>query len=95
MKQRVQKIMSANGFCSRRRAEVFIKNGKVKVNDKVIKLGDQASEDDVIKINDKENIDIVCTLTGHGLKDPTNAINISVRPQKIGPNLDELLEIIN
>lgn len=45
--------MSANGFCSRRRAEVFIKNGKVKVNDKVIKLGDQASEDDVIKINDK------------------------------------------
>ena len=50
--QRVQKIMSANGYCSRRKAEDFIKNGKVKVNGKVIHLGDQALETDEIKIND-------------------------------------------
>lgn len=50
---RVQKIMSMNGYCSRRRAEEFIKEGRVKVNNKVIKLGDKAGEDDKITIDDK------------------------------------------
>ena len=32
---RVQKLLSNYGYCSRRKAEVLIKEGRVKVNDKV------------------------------------------------------------
>ena len=42
MKQRVQKIISNAGLMSRRKAEVLIGAGKVKVNGEVIGLGDQA-----------------------------------------------------
>lgn len=50
---RVQKIISNNGFCSRRKAEEYIKAGLVKVNGKVITIGDKAEENDEITINDK------------------------------------------
>lgn len=53
MLERVQKLISNYGYCSRRKAEELIKNGKVKVNDKVISIGDKASEKDQIKIDDK------------------------------------------
>ena len=42
MEERVQKIISNAGVMSRRRAEDFIAAGKVKVNGKVISLGDKA-----------------------------------------------------
>ena len=45
MEERVQKIISNAGFCSRRKAEEFIDRGKVRVNGKVIKLGDKADAD--------------------------------------------------
>ncbi|MEK6916754.1 MAG: pseudouridine synthase [Nanoarchaeota archaeon] len=51
---RVQKIMSNNGFCSRRKAEEFIEDGRVMVNGKVISLGDKASVEDVITIDGKK-----------------------------------------
>lgn len=51
--QRVQKILSNNGYCSRRKAEEFIKEGRVKVNGQVIKLGDQATDKDKITVDDK------------------------------------------
>jgi len=50
---RVQKILSRHGFCSRRKAEELIKEGRVKVNDKIIKLGDKAVEEDKITIDGK------------------------------------------
>ncbi len=51
MEERVQKILSNYGYASRRKAEDLIRAGKVKVNDKVIKLGDKADpEKDIIKI---------------------------------------------
>lgn len=50
--ERVQKIISNYGYCSRRKAEELIKQGKVKVKDKIISLGDKASEKDRIKIDD-------------------------------------------
>ena len=33
---RINKYISSSGVCSRRKAEEYIKNGKVKVNGKVI-----------------------------------------------------------
>lgn len=52
--QRVQKILSNNGFCSRRKAESLIEQGRVKVNSKTITIGDQAGENDTITVDDKQ-----------------------------------------
>jgi 23S rRNA pseudouridine2605 synthase len=41
-KKRVQKIITEAGVCSRRKAEDLIQAGRVKVNEKVITIGDQA-----------------------------------------------------
>lgn len=45
MEERVQKIISNSGYCSRRDAEELISRGKVRVNGKIIKLGDKADID--------------------------------------------------
>lgn len=42
MKKRLQKILSAQGVCSRRAAEQYITDGRVKVNGITANLGDQA-----------------------------------------------------
>lgn len=42
MKERVQKILSQWGMASRRSAEQMILEGRVKINSRVVKLGDQA-----------------------------------------------------
>lgn len=49
---RVQKLLSNYGHCSRRKAEELIKDGRVKVNGKIISIGDKASEEDKIEVND-------------------------------------------
>ena len=52
MEERVQKIISNSGYCSRRKAEEFIAAGKVRVNGRIIKLGDKADIDqDEIYVN--------------------------------------------
>lgn len=52
--ERVQKIMSNAGYCSRRKAEELIAEGKVLVNSTRIKLGDKAdSEKDKILVSGK------------------------------------------
>lgn len=50
-RERVQKILSNRGYCSRRKAEELIKEGRVKVNGKVISIGDQASRQDKIEVS--------------------------------------------
>ena len=45
MQERVQKIISAAGYCSRRKAEELIAAGKVKVNGKTVSLGTSAFKD--------------------------------------------------
>ena len=50
---RVQKIMSNAGYCSRRDAEKLIREGRVFVNGKKISLGDQATLKDTITIDGK------------------------------------------
>jgi 23S rRNA pseudouridine2605 synthase len=47
---RVQKLLSNYGYCSRRRAEELIEQGKVKVNNKTVSLGDKATEKDEISV---------------------------------------------
>jgi threonine synthase len=37
---------------------------------------------------------IVCTLTGHGLKDPTNAIKVCPEPVRVEPDLGRILEVM-
>ncbi len=52
--ERLQKIIALSGYCSRRKAEELIKQGKVKVNGNIItELGTKVSANDVITINNK------------------------------------------
>ena len=57
-----------------------------------------ASVAGVIKLNKqgyfKGGESIVCTLTGHGLKDPENAIKISTQPVTLPPKIDKILELL-
>lgn len=52
--ERLQKVIAASGYCSRRKAEELIQNGKVKVNGEIIKeLGSKVSYNDQIMIDGK------------------------------------------
>lgn len=52
MKERIQKLISASGYASRRAGEELIKSGKVKVNGITAKLGDCADPDiDIIEVS--------------------------------------------
>jgi pseudouridine synthase len=54
MKQRVQKILRDWGIASRREAEKMIIEGRITINEKLVKLGDQAEpKKDKIKIDGK------------------------------------------
>lgn len=54
MQQRLQKIIAAAGYCSRRRAEELIAAGRVRVDGRVVTLGDQAdAEKDTILVDGK------------------------------------------
>ena len=58
---RVQKLLSKIGFCSRRSAEQLIESGKIKINDKIVSLGDKWYQGDTVKVNDKQ-IDLTLAL---------------------------------
>ena len=52
--ERLQKIIAQSGIASRRKAEELIKEGKVKVNGKVItELGTKVNTSDTIEVNNK------------------------------------------
>lgn len=42
MEERLQKILSAAGVCSRRKAEAYLRAGRVKVNGLAAGIGDKA-----------------------------------------------------
>lgn len=50
-KTRIQKIIADSGYCSRRKAEALIAEGRVKVNGRNCKLGDRAGGKDLISID--------------------------------------------
>ncbi len=51
--ERVQKVLSAAGIASRRKAEELIRAGRVRVNGQRIELGATVGPDDTITVNDK------------------------------------------
>ncbi len=52
--ERLQKVIAQSGITSRRKAEELIKDGKVKVNGKIVtELGTKVNEKDAIEVNDK------------------------------------------
>ncbi|MBE5821803.1 MAG: rRNA pseudouridine synthase [Clostridiales bacterium] len=54
MEERLQKYLASCGVGSRRTSEEYIKEGKVKVNDKVItELGYKVNDKDIVKYNNK------------------------------------------
>ena len=49
--ERVQKVIANNGYCSRRKAEELIKQGKVKINNEIVReLGTLVDTNDIIEI---------------------------------------------
>ena len=49
--QVLQKFIANSGHCSRRKAEAFIKDGRVFVNDKMAELGQRVGSEDEVKVN--------------------------------------------
>lgn len=53
--ERLQKVIASSGFCSRRKAEELIKEGKVKVNNSIItEMGYKVGQHDKILVNNQE-----------------------------------------
>ena len=50
---RIQKYIAETGLCSRRKAEEYIREGKITVNGKVAVIGQNVEENDIIKYNEK------------------------------------------
>ena len=53
MSEKLQKILAAAGYGSRRELESWIADGRVSVNGKIAKLGDRASLDDTVSVDGK------------------------------------------
>lgn len=50
---RIQKYIAETGLCSRRKAEEYIRDGKITVNGKVAVIGQNVEDNDIIKYNGK------------------------------------------
>ncbi len=93
---RINNFISGNGICSRREADLLIKDGKVTINGKLAVIGETVSPEDVVlvngkKINSKEKhvyivfnkpVGITCT-TDRNIKD--NIIDFIKHKERIFP----------
>jgi pseudouridylate synthase len=50
---RIQKYIAETGLCSRRKAEEYIRDGKITVNGKIAEIGQNVEENDIITYNGK------------------------------------------
>lgn len=50
---RINKYFTEHGVCSRREADKWIESGRIKINGRIAKLGDQVQPDDKVYIDDK------------------------------------------
>ena len=69
MDQRLQKILSAGGVCSRRKAEEYLREGRVTVNGMPAALGDKADPE-----TDTIALDGVPVGRGSALHDPASPL---------------------
>jgi len=75
--ERLQKVIAASGYCSRRKAEELIQKGKVKVNGKIVtELGTKVEYNDEImidgKILEKENKEYILLYKPRGVVTTTS-----------------------
>ena len=57
-RQRLQKLMAAAGLCSRRKAEIWLQDGRVCVDGQVAHLGDQADPDQQLIVVDGRRLEL-------------------------------------
>lgn len=93
----MQKLLSNYGYCSRRKGERLIEDGRVRVNNKIITIGDKATEADKIFVDNKlvnkekkvyimfnKPVGCVTALTDDRYKTVMDFINIKQRIFPIG-----------
>ena len=81
MKERLQKIIANAGYCSRRKAEILIKEGRVQVNGQTADLGSKCEVDSLITI---DGVPLEINTKKHYLmfNKPKNVICSNYDPQK-------------
>src|SRR5262245_43005520 len=50
---RINRFVSDKGLCSRREADKWIEEGRIRINDKVAVLGDRVKDGDTVKVDGK------------------------------------------
>ena len=99
MSIRINKYLSEVGYCSRRRADILIENGKVTINGKIPEMGTKVFEGDHVEVEGQiiekpkkqkniylafnKPVGIVCT-TDRGVE-PDNIIDFIKYPKRIFP----------
>jgi len=99
MATRINKYLSEVGFCSRRKADKFIEEGKVTINGEIIEIGSKVEEGDQVEVEGKKiiksikqkniylafnkPIGIVCTTDRR--VEPDNVIDFINYPERIFP----------
>jgi len=99
MATRINKYLSEAGYCSRRKADRLIEEGKVTINGKIPEIGSKVDDDDQVEVegqriekSSKQNniylafnkpVGIVCT-TDRGVE-PDNIIDFIKYPKRIFP----------
>ena len=93
---RLNKFISETGVCSRRQADQWISEGRVRINGQLAELGTQVGADDSVEVDGKpivartptvylalnKPIGITCTTERHV---PGNVIDFVGHPQRIFP----------
>jgi len=108
MATRINKYLSEVGYCSRRRADILIEEGKVTINGKISEIGNKVDDIDQVEVEGQriqkskkqkkiylafnKPVGIVCT-TDRGVE-PDNIIDFIKYPKRIFPigRLDKLSE---
>lgn len=81
MQQRLQKIIAAAGYCSRRRAEELIAAGRVEVDGRVVGLGDQADAETCVILVDGKPLRPAQTLVYLLLNKPLGVVTTLSDPE--------------
>ena len=78
---RLNKAISDSGYCSRRKADVYIEQGRVTLNGSAVSLGDRAMPGDLIHVD------------GHLITKNTNLVYIALnKPVDITCTTDQRVE---